>query len=164
MCSSDLLLQFEQPHSYEDSVQRLVRLKQMHLNQHALRRDIGTWVLEVTGNSSLLQTLVKEFVNPKGTVMNMDREYKAWVKRMTAQGISQGINQGRSDLLTQQLTQKFGSVPAKYKRRLQSASIEELDQWGINILNAQTPEEVFENVPAPPKLTTRKRGASQATA
>jgi hypothetical protein len=92
-----LLLQFEQPHSYEDSVQRLVRLKQMHLNQHALRRDIGTWVLEVTGNSSLLQTLVQEFVNPKGTIMNMDREYKAWVKRMKAQGFSQGISQ--QDLL-----------------------------------------------------------------
>ncbi len=159
-----LLLQFEQPHPYEASVQRLVRLKQMHLTQHALRRDIGTWVLEVTGNDRLLQALVKEFVNPKGTSMNMDRAYKDWVRRMKAQGVSQGISQGRADLLTQQLAQKFGAVPVKIKRRLQSASIEELDRWGINILSAQTPEEVFSNPPAAPQVTPRKRGASQATA
>jgi hypothetical protein len=88
----------------------------------------------------------KEFVKPKGTVMNMDCEYKAWVKRMTAQGISQG----RADLLTKLLTQNIGAVPAKFKRRLQSATIEELDQWGINILHAQTPQEVFSKGPAAP--------------
>lgn len=171
-----LLLQFEQPHPYEASVQRLVRLKQMHLTQHALRRDIGTWVLEVTGNDRLLQALVNEFVNPKGTIMNMDRAYKDWVRRMKAQGVSQGISQGlsqglsqgisqgRADLLSKLLTEKFGTVPPKFKRRLQSASIEELDQWGINILTAQTPEEVFGNAPSAPQLTPRKTGASQATA
>ena len=77
-----LLFRFEQPDLLQGSAQRLVRLKQLHHTQHALRRDIGTWVMAVTGNHKLLAALVKEFVNPKGNRMNMEREHQNWVKML----------------------------------------------------------------------------------
>ena len=158
-----LLFRFEQPDLLQGSAQRLVRLKQLHHTQHALRRDIGTWVMAVTGNHKLLAALVKEFVNPKGSSMNMEREHQNWVKMLEKEtlrkvrplilqegrqegrqeGLQEGRQEGRVHSLTNMWVNKFGSLGTRTQKRLQSASCEELDRWSVNMLHAQTPAEVF---------------------
>ena len=61
------------------------------------------------------------------------------------QGIRQGIRQGESALLERQLTRRFGAPSAETLARLQVATVEQLEQWAENILDATTLEDVFKD-------------------
>ena len=55
-----------------------------------------------------------------------------------------GRNEGRQDLLLEQLTEKFGALPAWAAARLNAASAEELHTWAKRILRANTLEDVLQ--------------------
>lgn len=61
------------------------------------------------------------------------------------QGMQQGIRQGESALLERQLTRRFGPPSAETLARLQAATVEQLEQWADNILDATTLEDVFKD-------------------
>lgn len=46
-------------------------------------------------------------------------------------------------ILTSQLTAKFGSLGGADKARVNTASKEQLEQWALAVLTANTPDEVF---------------------
>ncbi len=60
-------------------------------------------------------------------------------------GIEKGMRQGESALLERQLTRRFGPPSAEALGRLNAATVEELEQWAENILDATTLEEVFKD-------------------
>ena len=45
--------------------------------------------------------------------------------------------------LRRQLTKQFGDLPEWAEKRLESAGTDMLEQWGENVLDAQTLEDVF---------------------
>jgi hypothetical protein len=55
-----------------------------------------------------------------------------------------GIAQGRADLLTRQLTLRFGALPAEAHTRISAASIAELDAIGERLLTASTLDEALQ--------------------
>ena len=58
-------------------------------------------------------------------------------------GRSEGRQEGRQDLLLEQLTEKFGSLPVWALKRLESASSENLHAWAKRILSGTTLEETL---------------------
>ena len=71
-------------------------------------------------------------------------EYQSeFAKRYVAQGKAEGRAEGRADLLTRQLTLRFGVLPPEALARLAGASIEELDAIGERLLTAPTLQEAL---------------------
>ena len=60
-------------------------------------------------------------------------------------GMQQGMRQGESALLERQLTRRFGPPSAETLARLQAATVEQLEQWAENILDATMLEDVFKD-------------------
>jgi hypothetical protein len=67
------------------------------------------------------------------------------IEKGIQQGMQQGIRQGESALLERQLTRRFGPPSAETLARLQAATVEQLEQWADNILDATTLEDVFKD-------------------
>jgi predicted transposase YdaD len=60
------------------------------------------------------------------------------------EGRAEGIKQGECHLLSRQLRQRFGELPAWANSRLQQATVEQLERWSLQVLEAQRLEQVFE--------------------
>ena len=64
-------------------------------------------------------------------------------KKGIAQGIKRGIGQGQVRLLTSQLERRFGPLPEPQAKRVQSATPEQLENWGLRLLDAASLDDVF---------------------
>jgi len=70
--------------------------------------------------------------------------YITSVERIGIQkGIEQGMLKGESKLLTKQLTQRFGVLLSWSRQKIEQARPEELEQWGMTLLDTDTLEGVF---------------------
>ena len=65
------------------------------------------------------------------------------MKKGRDEGIQQGMQEGMQGLLMQQLTEKFGALPAWASSRLQSASNEELHLWARRVLHTDSLEDTL---------------------
>jgi hypothetical protein len=71
-------------------------------------------------------------------------EYQSeFARRYVAQGRLEGELEGRAELVTRQLTRRFGSLPPAALEQIASASIEKLDGIGERLLTAQTLHEAL---------------------
>lgn len=59
------------------------------------------------------------------------------------EGLAEGRTEGRAELLSRQLTLKFGELSAEIQQRLQQAGEAELDIWAERVLFAESIDEVF---------------------
>ena len=55
----------------------------------------------------------------------------------------EGLAEGQVKILLSLLTHKFGKVSDTVIDRIKSASLEQIEKWSLNLLNAQTIDEVF---------------------
>ena len=61
------------------------------------------------------------------------------------EGKLEGKLEGETSLIERQLTRRFGPPSAETQARLKAATLEQLEQWAENILDAVTLEDVFKN-------------------
>ena len=66
-----------------------------------------------------------------------------FIEQGRAEGRAQGRAEGRADFLLMQLERKYGALPEATRRRVQSASDEELAAWGVRVLTATVLDDVF---------------------
>lgn len=59
------------------------------------------------------------------------------------QGMQQGMLQGETTVIERLLTRRFGPLSAETQTRLKNATLDQLEHWAINILDAKTLEDVF---------------------
>jgi predicted transposase/invertase (TIGR01784 family) len=106
---------------------------------------------------------VNEHVGPEALLALLEPEIRPEAKeaimtygqQLREQGIQQGIQQGieqarqqhrqrSQDLLRRMLQQRFGDVAdPRLERRIEGATIEELEEWSVRVLSAASPTEVF---------------------
>lgn len=60
-----------------------------------------------------------------------------------ATGHAAGMQQGEVQVLERQLVRRFGPLDEAIKSRLKNATLEQLELWAENILDAATIEDVF---------------------
>jgi hypothetical protein len=64
-------------------------------------------------------------------------------QRGIEQGIEQGVGRGQARLLNLLIQQRFGPLSVEVEARLQAATPEQLEAWGVRLLTAGNLEEVF---------------------
>ncbi|HWK61093.1 MAG TPA: DUF4351 domain-containing protein [Eoetvoesiella sp.] len=77
---------------------------------------------------------------------------RSWTHQWKMEGLQEGRQEGRREgrqegelvLLQRQLTRKFGPLPETTQQRLKAATSAQLETWSLNILDAATLEEVFQ--------------------
>jgi predicted transposase YdaD len=75
------------------------------------------------------------------------------LERGLLQGMQQGLEKGRlegraegeSALLLKQLSRKFGSINFTIRNRIKNADAETLLQWGEQLIDAKSIEEIFQD-------------------
>lgn len=82
--------------------------------------------------------------DPKETIMTTAQRLRAeGHARGRREGRTEGRTEGRAEMLLRQLRRRFGELPATIHERLQTATIEQLDQWAERILVAAGLDDVF---------------------
>ena len=64
-------------------------------------------------------------------------------ERLLNEGRQEGVQKGELNVLLRLLTRRFGLLDDATQLRLQQASLEELERWADNILDAESLDEVF---------------------
>jgi hypothetical protein len=59
------------------------------------------------------------------------------------QGMQEGRREGQVQLLAMQMRHRFGALPPAAEQQLAAASMSQLDQWALALLQAETLEQVF---------------------
>ena len=62
---------------------------------------------------------------------------------MLFRSVQKRVEHDRASLLGKLLTKRFGSLPAKAKKKLQSAHADQLERWTLRVLDATRLDEVF---------------------
>ena len=68
---------------------------------------------------------------------------ESWFEEATRKGVLQGMQQGERGLLRRLLARRFGALPDDVASRLSGASLEQLEAWGDQVLDAKSLDEVF---------------------
>jgi hypothetical protein len=121
----------------------------------ALRRTVDAWVTSVV-RRIFPDAIILEGVTHKEAPMLEETliKYKEQVRREADEIIRQGLRgvreaarlarlEGRRELLLEQMTQRFGRLPAKVRRQIEEiSSIQELRKLGRKVLRAKSLEEM----------------------
>lgn len=84
-------------------------------------------------------TLTLEQLEQEQKVAYISSVERVWLRR----GLEQGIEQGLSQTLATLLHQRFGRLPAELQQRLEQASAEQLRHWLLSVIQADSPQAVF---------------------
>ncbi len=92
-----------------------------------------------------IMTLAQE-LERRGEQRGISQGLNQGIDQGMRQGLNLGIQQGEVALITRQLQRRFNKIPESYLARIQQADAETLLLWGEKILDANTLEEVFEEI------------------
>ena len=67
-----------------------------------------------------------------------------FAQRYRDEGMQLGRQEGERRVLERQLQRRFGALSAENTERLTEASMEDLETWAENVLDAQTLDDVFD--------------------
>lgn len=78
----------------------------------------------------------------------MQTAYKTIYQRKFEEGVEQGLEkgleQGERKALQRQLLRRFGDITPYLQKRLDNATLTQLEQWLDNFVTAETLEQVFQ--------------------
>lgn len=118
----------------------LARLFEMNREERAWAS--GTLLL-LSGILGIEET-VNERMKEAGVIDLMENKVLApLILQQYEKGRDEGVQQGMQGLLAQQLTERFGPLPAWAKSRLQSASNQELQAWATRVLHSESLEDTL---------------------
>jgi predicted transposase/invertase (TIGR01784 family) len=89
-----------------------------------------------------IMTIAEQLIQ-KGDTRGFTRGVDIGRAEGRAQGRAEGRAQGQAAILLRLLTRKFGAAASHYTQHIQQASAEKLLQWGEQLLDARTLEEIF---------------------
>jgi hypothetical protein len=112
--------------------------------EHAeLRRAFVSWTRHVLLPRALPDVAVPEASGLLEIKAMLTDHSRSWTHQWKMEGRKEGRIEGESALLGRLLSRKFGPIPADVLARLRGASSRELETWGVNLLDADTLDDVF---------------------
>ena len=114
-----------------------------------LRKAFFLWVQHVLLPRSLPATINLPPASDLSEITAMLTTHtKDWSYYLRQEGLEEGRQEGRqkgaASVLERQLARRFGPLPAGVIDRLRQADTVQIEAWSLNVLDAQTLEEVFE--------------------
>jgi flagellar biosynthesis/type III secretory pathway protein FliH len=120
----------------------------------ALRRKIDAWFAGVV-QRTVAKAIIPEEVNLEEVPMGLEENMIRWFDEARQKGLREGRQEGRQEgrregeilslqkMLLQQMTLRFGHLPAKVRRQVEEiSSLQELRKLGRRILRAKNLEEM----------------------
>ena len=74
----------------------------------------------------------------------LNETFPDWSVQYVKQGRQEGRLEGKAEVLSRQLTRRFGPLPPAITERLTSATADQLDLWIDRVLDAPTLDAVFD--------------------
>jgi hypothetical protein len=141
-------------------VEELEHLSRL-LNQpgrEELRRSFAEWLYQAYLPSRLGKQFPEfEEIDVEEVRKMIELREDAWCLQWKKEGLEEGRKEGRKEgrlkgrregqrsLLQRQLEHKFGKISRASRRRIASASTQQLLDWGQRLLNARNLEQVFKS-------------------
>ena len=69
------------------------------------------------------------------------------VEKGRREGRREGRQEGEAALLKRLLARRFGALPDAVQVRLTTADVDQLEEWAIKVLDAESLDEVFDQRP-----------------
>lgn len=106
-----------------------------------LRRAFYAWVRYTL----LPRALPKVTIPAVGDLLEIKDMLTEHSRSWTQQWKMEGHQEGEAALLQRLLIHKFGPLPEHLQQRVQSATLTQLEAWSLNVLDAQTMDDVFDD-------------------
>jgi hypothetical protein len=90
----------------------------------------------------LLNPLEQMFLDD-GVKIGLEKGLEKGLKKGRQEGLEQGRAQGAVALLERQLTQRFGPLPQTVRKKLDKASLTQVEAWSDALVEAQSLRQVF---------------------
>jgi len=113
--------------------------------QTGLRRSFTVWINRVLLRSRLPGVIIPETEDLQEMNTMLAERVIEWTEEWKQQGLQQGLQQEAHKLLQRQLTRRFGPLAPDTRARLEAATLDQLERWAENILDAATLEDVFKD-------------------
>ena len=109
-----------------------------------LLRILGAWVRHIILSRALPERITLPDTEELSELADMTLAYsRDWSLLPRMEGRQEGRLEGQVELLSRQLARKFGPLSALTQQRIADANLDELERWSLNLLEAQTLEQVF---------------------
>lgn len=77
-------------------------------------------------------------------VLELEKERNMeWISPMQQSFINQGRKEGALSIVERQLTRRFGPLPKTVRKKIEKASLEQLEAWSDVLPDAQSLKQVF---------------------
>jgi len=147
---SGMLFKFENMQDKDQLIQGLSDLGQRLSDDKLkkLKRDVLAWVthvLEPTKQLNLSFADIESLIegNHMGLRTRIEEWQESWLKSGIEQGIEQGEQKGERIMLIKIAQHRFGTLPPQFLEKIEQATNEQLEQWGIKIIDAKSLDEIF---------------------
>jgi hypothetical protein len=125
-----------QPQAIRAILEKIIRLNE-NAKQDALKK---LWILAGLRTLELQQLINLEVENMPITI---DKADNLWFREGRLEGKQEGQVEGELTLLRRLLERRFGTLPPWLLERLNHATCEELETWGVQLLEAKRLEDIF---------------------
>ena len=149
-----------EPEALRQIISRLTqRLKAPRYD--SLRRALVVWVNRVVLRKLVPEEAIPELAELQEIDNMLAERVEQWTEKWKQQGMQAGLQAGRQEgrqegrqagrqeearhMLQRMITRRFGPVNAETRIRLESATVEQLEHWADNILDATSLEAVFQD-------------------
>jgi DNA-binding transcriptional MocR family regulator len=106
-----------------------------------LRRAFVVWINRIV----LRRLMPGQDIPEVNELQEIDTMLAERVEEWTGQWKREGKIEGETSLIERQITHRFGPPGPDTQARLKTATLEQIEQWAENILDATTLEDVFKN-------------------
>ena len=138
---------------HSDSIEKLQEI--LHTLQQVLKgpdfeelnRSFTAYVRHIVLSRAQPREPLPPVTNLQEIAMLISEKPGMWARQWEKEGIQKGLQRGarigQAALLERQLTRKFGAISDDMVKRIRSATAAQLETWSLNILDAETLDEVF---------------------
>ena len=137
------IFRFEHPVSSEKIEELIALLEVWLVDRPDLRRMIARWLRATLMRKPEYRILLPEVDDLQELRIMLSERLEEWARRYRAEGEARGEARGEALALQKQLTKRFGAIPADVLEKISAASIEQIDGWLYQILDAKSLNDLF---------------------
>ncbi len=100
--------------------------------------DIKAILRQSTLEEDIMETFIDKYIE-----QGMRQGMRQGMQQGMQQGVQQGMQKEGYKLLTGQLSHRFGDLPDWVRKKIEEADVSLIERWSLNLLSAQTMDDVF---------------------